>query len=221
MKIFIWGLNTISEMVKDYILEENPNSKIKYVVDEQYVPKNREYCGCEVISWEELKNNNAPDECEILLCIGYNKLNKIRKLIFEKITADGYNVGNYIHPSATISKNSQIGSGNIILENCVIQPYVVLGNANVLWSNVNICHHTQILNYNFLAASTSILGRTKIENCCFFGCSSIVRNRIEIANETIVGAGAFVSKSTLEKQVVMPAKSVIIEKDSSQIELME
>lgn len=215
MKKYIFGTTQFAEVLAAYLnMDMNDGG---YIVDEDYInyaPKLKN-----LISWENFIKTVNPEDCEIYIAIGYNKMNDIRKNIYCKIKNAGYRVGTFIHPSAEVSKYATIGEGSIILEHVTIQPYVKCGICNVFWSNVNICHHTEIGNFNFFAASSAVLGRIKIGNNCFIGCNATIKNEIQIGSMTLIGAGAYVSKSTNEYDVVVPARSITIDKRSTDLKI--
>ena len=146
-------------------------------------------------------------------------MNRVREILFNRIKAAGYNFANFIHSSAIIAKNCDMGEGNIFLENVAVQPFTKIGNNNVFWSNVNICHHTIIGDYNFFAASSVVLGKTEIKDRCFIGCNATIRNRTIVESDTLVGAGAYLSDDTERSNVIVPPRSVVLEKKSSEFNL--
>lgn len=146
-------------------------------------------------------------------------MNSVRETVFLRIKKAGYNFATFIHPSAVVASNSEIGEGNIILENVTIQPFTKIGDNNVFWSNVNICHHTKIGSYNFFAASSVILGKVLIEDRCFIGCNATVKNETIVASDTLIGAAAYYDKNEKSGAVIVPHKSIILSKNASTFQL--
>ena len=216
MKIFVFGTSQFAELLSCFLW--NDKSDVGgYIVDREYLDK----CPSleKVISWDDFIESTKPSECIVYIAIGYNLMNQIREIIYKRLKYYGYNVGTYIHPSSIISSGAILGEGSIVLENVTIQPFVKCGVCNVFWSNVNICHHTKIGDFNFFAASSVVLGRVNIGDKCFFGCNSTIKNEICIGNKTLIGAGAYCSHDTNEYSTVLPARSVHINKQSTELKI--
>ena len=141
-KIYVIGITPFAQMLRFYIEDAGVDCFGGYVVDEKYMPENGKIGGIEVISWETFTSTVSPDSCKILSSVTYNGMNKVREIMYHRIKNAGYTMANFIHPSAVVARNCDMGEGNIFLENVTVQPFTKIGNNNVFWSNVNICHHT-------------------------------------------------------------------------------
>ena len=217
MKKYIFGTSQFAEVLSSYIWTDSETTG-KYIVDEKYLNSSSNLCN--LISWEDFIKTVIPnDEIEIYIAIGYNNMNSIRESIYHRIKKYGYKIGTYIHPSDIVSSTSVIGEGCILLENVIIQPYVKCGVCNIFWSNVNLCHHTSIGNFNFFAASSAVLGRIEVGSNCFIGCNSTIKNEVKIADKTLIGAGAYCSQNTKEFEVVVPVRSVSLNKKSNDMKI--
>ena len=213
------GITPFAQMLRFYIEDAGVDCFGGYVVDEKYMPENGKIGGIEVISWETFTSTVSPDSCKILSSVTYNGMNKVREIMYHRIKNAGYTMANFIHPSAVVARNCDMGEGNIFLENVTLQPFTKIGNNNVFWSNVNICHHTVIGNFNFVAASCVILGKTVIKDRCFLGCNSTIKNRTVVKSDTLVGAAAYSSQDTEKESVIVPPYSVLLNKKPSDIRL--
>jgi acetyltransferase-like isoleucine patch superfamily enzyme len=54
---------------------------------------------------------------------------------------------------------------------------------------------------------------------CFIGLNSTIGNGVTIAKENLIGAGSVVIKNTLDEAVIVPARSTLLNKKSSEIKL--
>lgn len=216
MKKYIFGTTQLAEVLSCFLWDDEQSTG-GYIVDEAFInqfPHLRN-----VVSWENFIKQVKPDECEIYIAIGYNRMNTIREDIYNRVKNSGYKIGSFVHPSAVVSKNVKIGEGCLVFENATIQPNVVCGVCNIFWSNVNICHHTEIGNFNFFAASSAVLGRIKIGNNCFIGCNATIKNEIMIGDKTLIGAGTYCSKNTNENDVIVPVRSLKLDEKSIDLKI--
>ena len=217
--IYIFGTTPFAEMLSFYVQESQDSKFCGYVVDDTFLPPDGVIGEHPVYSWSHFVSTVSPSCCEILSSVTYGNMNSTREVVYNRIKNAGYTLGNYIHPSAVVASNCRLGEGNIILEQVTIQPFTVIGNNNVFWSNVNICHHSTIGNYNFFAASSAVLGKITIKDRCFIGCNATIRNRTVIESDTLIGASAYLDRSTVANSVIVPPRSIELDKKSFEIHL--
>lgn len=101
----------------------------------------------------------------------------------------------FVHPSALISKTTQIGYGTAIMANCVINTGAKIGNHCTIHSNSLIGHDSVLGDYNFFAAHSVLGSNNKIGNANFVGLNSTFNNYITIGNHCFVGMASNVVKS--------------------------
>lgn len=218
-KIYVFGVTPFAEMLRYYVEETGRDVFGGYVVDEEYMPENGQLGGGNVTPWDQFVETVDPESCKILLSVTYGEMNKAREKVFHRIKDAGYHFAIFIHPSAAVATNCELGEGNIILEHATIQPFTRIGGNNVFWSNVNICHHTEIGDYNFFAASSVVLGKVVIKDRCFIGSNATVKNGITVESDTLIGAAAYLARDTEKEQVIVPTRSIILDKKSGDMRI--
>lgn len=195
-KVIIFGNSDFAKLIKWYLINDAHLNVVAATVDDEYVSSNY-FDGIPLIPFSKVLDSYSNHEYYMVICLGYNAMNMNRKNVFEKCKKHGYSILTYIHSTAIIASNVELGEGNIILEKSIIQPFTKIGKGNIFWSNVNISHDDMIGDFNFFAPSSSVAGFVKIGNNCFFGNNCTIRNGIEISNFTLVGAGTYINKDTL------------------------
>lgn len=216
-KTVIFGTNELSELLGWYLEIDDRYDFVGYTLDDEYC-KAEIFADKSIIPFSKLKEHFSANDLEILVTIGYSKMNDSRKLVFEKITAAGYNIAEYVHPSAVVCCKVK-GKGNIILENCVLGPYSTLGDGNILYSSTTIAHHCVVGSFNFFSIECAVAGCVNIHNNCFFGVNCTIRDNVQILPYTLIGAGAYIAENTEENSVYVPARSVKLNKNSRDIKL--
>lgn len=217
-KIIIFGNHEFAKMIAEYVQKYTNNEICGFVVNKQYIRENQ-ILGLPVIEFENIEEKFDKSKYKILITLGYNNMNLLRKRIFDEVQRKGYEITSFIHPSASIN-SEKIGNGNIFLENVFIGPYTQIGNGNIFWNGVNISHNADIKDYNYFSPSATLAGNVKVANNCFFGTNCTIKNGVNISNKTIIGAGCYLSTDTLDGDVYVPVRSIKLEKDSEQIKLI-
>lgn len=130
--------------------------------------------------------------------------NEIRYEVFENIKRLGGNIPTIIHPSAVVSKFSELGEGVIIHANVVVDPDTKIGDDSVISFNAGVCHTTSVGNHCYLSPHAILGAYTKVEDFVFMGINaSTISGKVDIIGEkSIIGAGALVNKS-VEKNSIM------------------
>ncbi|MCQ6280002.1 acetyltransferase [Bacillus sp. EB600] len=208
-KLIIFGNSNFSKLIKWYIDHDDDREVVAFCADQEYIIENV-FEGLPVIAFEEIEKMYPPEQYEILIGIGYNKMNDLRKKIYYSCKQKGYTIASYIHSSSLI-QTENIGEGNIILEQTLIEPFVKIGNCNLIWYKVSIAHDDIIGNFNTIAGMASLCGHVIIKNNCFVGNASVIRESVIINDYSLIGASAFVGRDVEPFSVVVPQKSVVLE----------
>ena len=141
-------------------------------------------------------------------------MNDVRKRIFEQCKQRGYAIAQYIHSSVMLS-DTQLGEGNIILEDTLIEPFVKIGSGNMIWCKISIAHNCIIGDFNTITGMASVCGFAEIKNNCFIGNGAVIRDKIKIEDYTLVGAAAYVAHDTQKYNVIAANKGVVLLNKSS------
>lgn len=193
-KIIVYGAGQFADIVTNLIEASLHREVAGYVLDNEFYDKN-EYNGRPVVSSSNMMNVFPPEGYSAVLGFMGHDMFDAWERTFNMLLKNGYELENFIHPSAIISSNN-IGQGNIILENCVIGYGTTLGNGNVLYPLTAINHNNNIGSFNLFASGVHTAGGTIIENHVFMGLNTCTNNKITIADYTFVGAGSHIVKST-------------------------
>ena len=212
-KIVMIGNGNYSDTLRYYI-ENITDWNLCAYADEFVEGKNSEHKGLPFVNLSYLPEEYPKDEYEVVIGVGYHNMNANRKRIYEKIKSMGYTLPNLIHPT-TILNNTQMGDANIIMSNCVFEPNAVIGSNIIMWDAVLIGHNTFTGNHTHFAACSLIAGNCRIGESCFLGNHSTIKDGVELAEYTLIGAGTYVSKNTKPYEVVVPARSVVLDNHKS------
>lgn len=206
--IVIFGNGDFARLMKYYIERDDTRRVVCFTVDSKYINE-KEKWGLPVLAFENIEEKYSPDKYEILIAVGNSKMNDVRKMIYEAVKNKGYTVASFIHSSCSVH-SSEIGEGNIMLENCLIYPYAKIGNGNLMWDHVLISHDCIVGNFNTFSSYADLCGYVKIGNNGYFGKHCILNDFMEVADYTLVGAAAYAKGKTNPYDVVVPARSVTL-----------
>lgn len=189
-EIFIFGVSEIAELAHFYFTTDSNYKVIGFTVDREFKTQET-FCNLPVIAFEDLEAQYPPSQISMFICLGYSKINQIRKQKYETIKAKGYELVSYISSKATVL-SKEIGDNAFILEDNTIQPFTKIGNNVVLWSGNHIGHHSKIGDHCFFASHIVISGGVTIGECNFFGVNATLRDHIKVGHSCVIGAGCLI-----------------------------
>jgi sugar O-acyltransferase (sialic acid O-acetyltransferase NeuD family) len=217
-KLIIIGNTSNAKLAHYFFQNDSEFEVVAFSVNKEYIT-DKIFCGLPVVELENIKNEFPPDEYFAFVAVGYTNMNKIREQLYYNIKELGYNLPNYISSRCSFLTKEEIGDNNLILEDNTIQPFVKIGSNNVLWSGNHIGHDVTIKDHCFITSHVVVSGFTLIENNCFIGVNATIRDAIRIAPFTLIGAGAIIMQDTDEEGIYLPAKSIKIDKKSTEIKI--
>jgi len=214
-KVIIFGTGQISQVLYYLINKDTPGLVGGFVVDKKY--KNVETLfDLQVVDFEDIENFFSIDKFNLLIPIGYNKLNKTRTQKYLDAKKKGYSFSNYISPHALVNTN-QIGENTIIFEYNNIQPFVKIGNNCIIWSGNHIGHHSIIEDNCFISSHVVISGSVVIKNNSFIGVNASIRDNIVIGKECIIGAGSVILRNVKDFSILSPRSTEVSKVKSNQL----
>ena len=190
--LIILGDTPFAERLYHYISFEGVDKVIAFTQESDFV-SHKEIQGLPVLPFEEL-SFHIDQKFEIILGIGYTKMNFLKKKLYDLCVERGYKVGTYISTEA-ISYTDNIGEGCFLAPRCLVGPGCSLGKGNYLASAVVLSHDNMIGDFNFISTNAVLGGYSKVGNFCFLGLHSTIKDSVEIADNTLIGSMSNVLKS--------------------------
>lgn len=149
---------------------------------------------------------DIPEKAFVFIAFGNNKIRLQKGVELRK----RFRIPTIIHPSAQISKYTQIGKGVFIgaLSNidpdCCIEDYCIINN------HASISHDTIIRKGSHVSISAALAGHTTVGQCCFIGIGSKVKEETTIGDCSTIGAGTVVIHNIPSNVTVVGCPAKII-----------
>lgn len=144
------------------------------------------------------------------ICIGGIGDFKLRKKLYGKVKAIGFEFPIICDDSAVVSQFSSIGEGVFIGKRCVINSDVVVGPMAILNTGCIIEHDCQIGDYSFISVGVNLSGNVMVGNETHLGTGANVVQGVKIGSNSIIGAGSVVINDieSHKKAYGVPCKEV-------------
>ena len=203
--IAIIGTGDFSSIVYQ-ILKKHGRNIVCFSVDDEYLSgDNKTFWDIPVIGTSELIKKYTPDTTELVAGFIGNPMFDIRQKKCEEFKSLGYSFANVIDTDTSYA--SEIGEGNVIMQNVSLGFDVHIGDGNIIWPGVVFPHNNYIGDYNNIAPTASLSGYSCVGSHCYIGNNSIIKNRIKVNDYTFVGAGAYVRHDTVSGTTIVPPRS--------------
>lgn len=217
-EIVIFGSGDIAQIANYYFKTDSQYKVVAFTVDRPYI-REAEFEGLPVVPFDEIVEKYPPSNYKLFIAVSYAQLNKLRERKYHEAKGMGYTLVSYVSSKCSYLTPYQHGDNCFIFEDNTIQPFVQIGNNVTLWSGNHIGHHSVIHDHNFISSHVVVSGHCVIRSNSFIGVNSTLGHQVEIGPENIIGAGSIITKSTGPGEVYVPARSVKLDKSSSEIKL--
>ncbi len=205
-KVIVFGISKIADVLYETIeTDENADMQIcAFCVDKRFRNVDEKY-GLPVVDFESIEDKYSPDQYEMVIAIGYHKMNSIREEKCGEAKKKGYSLANYVYSNVVVSDDVCLGKNILIFNDVCIGPGCEIGDDTVIFSGAIISHHTKIGKHNWITSGTVIGGNSIVGNNCFLGICSTVGHNTRIGNMNFIGANALITKDTDNNGVyIMP-----------------
>ena len=215
-RLVIFGTGDIAQIAKYYFDIDSDLEVEAFTVDQAYLTTDT-FEGKPVVPFESIEKHFPSSDFLLFVALSYKNMNKARAAKYLEAKDKGYALASYVSSKCTYLSQFKPGDNCLIFENNTIQPFVRIGNNVTFWSGNHIGHHSTVEDHNFVSSHVVISGHCHIEPYCFLGVNATLHNNVRVATENLIGAGSIISKSTLPKEVHLPAKSTLFGKKSDEI----
>jgi sugar O-acyltransferase (sialic acid O-acetyltransferase NeuD family) len=208
--VVIFG-NLRSASLAWYCLLHDSSYKISgFTVDAAYIDSPW-FEGLPLVPFEELEAHYPPEDYRLIIPMGYQHINGVRRARYEQAIHRGYSFASYVSSRASVWPDLRIGDNVLIYEHAIIQPFARIGNNCIIRSGAHISHHCEVADHAFVAAEVAMGGESYVGEQAFVGLGAVLRDRIRIAERSFIGAGAVVVQDTQADGVYVgnPARKAV------------
>jgi sugar O-acyltransferase (sialic acid O-acetyltransferase NeuD family) len=195
--VVLFGTGDFAQIACEYLRRDSPHEVVAFTVHERYIEA-RELLGVPVVPFEEIEERHPPSDCAMFVAVGFSRVNKTRREVYEDCRRRGYELISYVNSKAVHWGDLDLGDNCFVFEANVIQPFVRIGSNVILWSGNHIGHHAQIGDHSFIASHAVISGNVTIGEETFVGVNATFRDGVTVAPRCVIGAGALIMKDTEE-----------------------
>lgn len=213
-EVFIFGIGALGKLLFAYLQDEGI-TPAAFVVDDPYC-HGEKYFDIPVVPYSKMSELLPAEEYAAYVAVGYGRMNAVRRDVSCRLLRAGYDLPNYIHPSA-IDLSVDKGVGNLIFPGTILDAYARIGDGNIFYPCTTVAHDAELGSYNFFAPRAALAGDVTVGDRCFLGLNCSVKNGVRIGDRCLIGASAYAAHDLEAGSVLVPSRSVLLEADSEEM----
>ena len=132
------------------------------------------------------------DEADFVVAIGNAA---VRQKFQMQLKENNASIISLIHPNATISEDTKIGLGTVVMAGAIVNPNVQIGNGVILNTNSSVDHDCRVGDFAHVSIGAKLCGTVDIGEKTWIGAGATVINNLSICSDCMIGAGATVVKN--------------------------
>jgi sugar O-acyltransferase (sialic acid O-acetyltransferase NeuD family) len=212
-KIIIFGSGRGANVATRYFNDDSSHEIIAYTVDDEYADR-REFMGRRVIPFSRIDKEIPPEESQMFVPLGFQRMNALRAEKFTAAKAKGYSLASYISSRILAWGKPQIGENCFILEGNVFNYDVTIGNNVVMWSANHVGDLSIIEDHVFVSSHVVLSGEVTIGANSFLGVNATISNYVHIGARCYIGANTLIAQDT-------PPDSVYVTQGTAKLEHLD
>jgi sugar O-acyltransferase (sialic acid O-acetyltransferase NeuD family) len=207
--VVIFGAGNFASLAWYCMSNDSPWRVEAFTVDRAFVG-NGTHQGLPVIPFDELHKDYPPAQIDMLIPLGYQRINGLRRERFNQARERGYRFANYISSNAVVWPGLVLGENCMVHDHAVIEPSARLGDNVIVRNGAHISHHVRIGSHSFIASQASVGHRCHLGEQVFVGKGAVIRDSIAVAERTYIGAGSVLLEPSQSGRVYVgdPARQV-------------
>lgn len=142
-EIVVFGTGDFARTALAYLHSGADYRVVAFTANSEYID-NDHLVGVPVVPFETLTKTHPPERYGMFVAIGFSRVNKARRAVYEDVKRLGYELVSYVDSRAHLTGDVQIGDNCFIFEANVLQPNVRIGNNVIIWSGNHIGHDSAI-----------------------------------------------------------------------------
>ncbi|MFE2062561.1 acetyltransferase [Streptomyces sp. NPDC059467] len=140
--------------------------------------------GCDLV--HELTDARA------VICVGNPRDYAARARLVYRFGLPAERYATVIHPTASVSRTSEVGPGSVLLAHCVLTAAVRVGAHVAVMPHVVLTHDDVVEDYATLASGVRLGGGARLERGAYAGSGALVREGTTVGAWSLVGMGSAV-----------------------------
>ena len=130
-----------------------------------------------------------------LVTVGTTYSTRLRKSIFDRVSALGFTFPTIIDPDAVVLGGVEFGPGAVVMPDVVVGTHTHIGSNCIINTGAVVEHDCFLHDHVHIAPGAVVSGSVEIGENTFVGAGSCIIQTLKIGSDTTLGAGSVVVTS--------------------------
>jgi len=108
-----------------------------------------------------------------------------------------------VHPTASVSKLSELGRGVVVFQNATVTTGARVGDHVIILPNTVVSHDDVIGDYTCLAGGVCVSGCVHVGASTYVGAGASIHDNVKIGERCLIGMGSVVLRDVPDNTVVV------------------
>src|SRR4051812_13287799 len=95
-RVVVFGIGDYARIASVYLDRDSDHEVVGFTADRSYLDEADELLGRPVVAFEDVPDHFPPDEVSMLVAVGFNRVNRARAEVFERVRGMGYGCVSYV-----------------------------------------------------------------------------------------------------------------------------
>ena len=137
----------------------------------------------------------------VVVCVGNPRRYDSRMRIVDRLGLPPERYATIVHPSVSISADSTLGPGSVVLAQSVLTASVEVGAHVAVMPHVVLTHDVSVGDYATVASGVRFGGAVRVERGAYIGAGALIRESVKIGAWSLIGMGSVVLHDVPAAQV--------------------
>jgi sugar O-acyltransferase (sialic acid O-acetyltransferase NeuD family) len=192
--LVVFGCGAMARVFHSYVSALHP--VVGFTVSDEFLPEGGRFLGLPVAPFTALEQHFAPSEVNVVVVVGFHRMNALRREVSENLSARGYSFASYIDPTVRRHDTLSVGENTIVLDHVALHPGTDLGRGCFISSNSSLGHDCAIGDYSWINSGVSLAGNVSVGQSSFFGVNACVAHGLSIGERCFIGANTLIKDNT-------------------------
>lgn len=150
--------------------------------------------GVPVLGGDDALTSLDRDAVGIVNGIGKMPGKDLRRIVYERVHAMGFDFPALVHPEAWVDDSVELADGVQIMAGCVVQPDCSIGVNSVINTRAGIDHDCHVGAHVHIAPGATLCGGIRIGDHTFVGTGTTIIQGVSVGANTMIAAGSLLTR---------------------------
>ncbi|NEA65230.1 acetyltransferase [Streptomyces sp. SID12488] len=131
-------------------------------------------------------------EARVVICVGNPRDYAARARLVRRLGLPTDRYATVIHPTASVSRTSEVGPGSVLLAHCVLTAAVRVGAHVAVMPQAVLTHDDVVEDFATITSGVRLGGGVRLERGAYVGSGALVREGTVIGAWSLIGMGSAV-----------------------------